>query len=75
MLIREGKISLFSFIISLIVSILPELLLRLEFDYYQQYIENIWILHALQIILLNFLIILTFRGFSYQVSKIKINFL
>ncbi|XP_051163391.1 protein-S-isoprenylcysteine O-methyltransferase [Leptopilina boulardi] len=68
MLIREGKISLFSFIISLIVSILPELLLRLEFDYYQQYIENIWILHALQFILLNFLIILTFRGFSYQVA-------
>ncbi|XP_033223943.1 protein-S-isoprenylcysteine O-methyltransferase [Belonocnema kinseyi] len=68
MLYKEGKIALLSFLLSFSISILPEVLLRLEFDLHRQYFENIWILHLVQYALLNFLTIIALRGFSYQVA-------
>lgn len=68
MLCSDGILSLFCFIAAGLISFLPELLLRLQFDIYVIYFTNIWYLHITQYILINVLACLAFRGFAYQVS-------
>lgn len=68
MLPREGKLSLFCFGVASIFSVLPEILLRLEFDVPVAYFRNIWLTHFFQFAFLNVLLILSFRGFLYQVA-------
>ena len=65
---REGALSLFCFIIAGLISLFPELQFRLGFDVYVAYFTNIWLLHAVQYILINVSALLAFRGFAYQVS-------
>ena len=68
MLCYDGKLSLFCFIVAALIAVLPEVLLRLEFDVPQTYFHNIWFTHLFQYGFLNCLLILVFRGFSYQVA-------
>ncbi|XP_076652505.1 isoprenylcysteine carboxylmethyltransferase ste14 [Halictus rubicundus] len=68
MLCYDGKISLFSFVVAGLVAVLPELFLRLEFDVYRRYFSNVWFMHLFQFGLLNFLLLFTFRGFTYKVA-------
>lgn len=68
MLCYDGKLSLFCFIVAALISILPEILLRLEFDIPWAYHSNLCITHLFEFGLLNFLLLLAFRGFSYKVS-------
>ncbi|KYM75833.1 Protein-S-isoprenylcysteine O-methyltransferase [Atta colombica] len=65
---REGALSLFCFIIAGLISLFPELQFRLGFDIYVAYFTNIWLLHAVQYILINMSALLAFRGFAYQVA-------
>lgn len=68
MLCYNGKLSLFCFTAAAVVAVLPEILLRLEFDVPHTYFNNIWLTHLFQYIVLNVLVLLAFRGFSYQVA-------
>lgn len=68
MLCYSGKLSLFFFSASCLIAILPEVLLRLEFDAPQAYFNNIWLRHLFQYGFLNVLILLAYRGFPYQVA-------
>ncbi|XP_018315164.1 protein-S-isoprenylcysteine O-methyltransferase [Mycetomoellerius zeteki] len=68
MLCREGVLSLFCFIAAGLISLFPELQFRLGFDIYVAYCTNIWLLHAVQYILINVSALLAFRGFAYQVA-------
>ncbi|KZC14593.1 PREDICTED: protein-S-isoprenylcysteine O-methyltransferase [Dufourea novaeangliae] len=68
MLCYDGKLSLFCFTVASLIAILPEVLLRLEFDVPQAYFNNIWITHLFQYGFLNFFLLLAFRGFSYKVA-------
>lgn len=68
MLCSDGILSLFCFIAAGLISLLPELLFRLEFDIYVVPFTNIWFLHTVQYILINVLGRLAFRGFAYQVA-------
>lgn len=68
MLSREGKLSFLCFSAASIFAVVPEILLRLEFDVPIAYCRNIWLTHLFQYVLLNLLLILSFRGFSYQVA-------
>lgn len=67
MLSYDGKLSLFCFTAAAVIAVLPEILLRLEFDIPDAYFSNIWLTHLFQYGVLNLLLILAFRGFSYQV--------
>lgn len=69
-LCRDGKISLGCFIIAAIIVGLPELLLSLKFTYFRDIFDNIWFIHVFQYSLLNLLVLLAFKGFLYQVSKL-----
>ncbi|XP_053982844.1 protein-S-isoprenylcysteine O-methyltransferase [Hylaeus volcanicus] len=68
MLCYDGKLSLYCFTVASFVAILPEVLLRLEFDVPSVYFSNIWLTHLFQYGVLNFLLFFAFRGVSYQVS-------
>ncbi|XP_054009907.1 protein-S-isoprenylcysteine O-methyltransferase [Hylaeus anthracinus] len=68
MLCYDGKLSLYCFTVASFVAILPEVLLRLEFDVPGVYFSNIWLTHLFQYGVLNFLLFFAFRGVSYQVS-------
>ncbi|XP_072758595.1 protein-S-isoprenylcysteine O-methyltransferase [Anoplolepis gracilipes] len=68
MLCNDGILSLFCFIAAGLISVLPEILFRLELDIYVVCITNIWFLHILQYIVINVLAYLAFRGFAYQVA-------
>ncbi|XP_017876011.1 protein-S-isoprenylcysteine O-methyltransferase [Ceratina calcarata] len=68
MLCYDGKLSLFCFTAASLIAILPEVLLRLEFDVPQAYFNKIWLTHLFQYGFLNILLLLAFRGFSYQVA-------
>lgn len=68
MLCRDGTLSLVCFIVAGLTSLLPEFLSRLEVDIYASYFTSIWLLHAVQYIVINVLAFLVFRDFSYQVS-------
>ena len=68
MLSYDGKLSLFCFTAAAVIAVLPEILLRLEFDIPDAYFSNIWLTHLFQYGVLNLLLILAFRGFSYQVA-------
>ncbi|XP_011265224.1 protein-S-isoprenylcysteine O-methyltransferase isoform X2 [Camponotus floridanus] len=68
MLCSDGILSLFCFIAASLISLLPELLFRLELDIYIVYFTNIWFLHIIQYIFINVLAYLAFRGFAYQVA-------
>ncbi|KAH0549348.1 protein-S-isoprenylcysteine O-methyltransferase [Cotesia glomerata] len=65
----EGKVGLGSFITSLIIATLPEILLWIEFScYIHQLLVNVWLIHLFQYGFLNLLIFLTFKGLLYQVA-------
>ncbi|XP_024875323.1 protein-S-isoprenylcysteine O-methyltransferase [Temnothorax curvispinosus] len=68
MLCRDGVLSLFCFIAACSISLFPELQFRLGFNIYVTYFTNIWLLHAVQYVLINVLALLAFRGFAYQVA-------
>ncbi|XP_076237243.1 isoprenylcysteine carboxylmethyltransferase ste14 [Calliopsis andreniformis] len=68
MLCYDGKLSLFSFSVAAVIAVIPEILLKLEFDVPRTYFNNIWLAHLFQYGSLNFLLLLAFRGFSYQVA-------
>nr|XP_034185311.1 protein-S-isoprenylcysteine O-methyltransferase [Osmia lignaria] len=68
MLSYDGKLSLFCFTAAAVIAVLPEIVLRLEFDIPDAYFSNIWLTHLFQYGVLNLLLILAFRGFSYQVA-------
>ncbi|KAF7405541.1 hypothetical protein HZH66_004447 [Vespula vulgaris] len=68
MLCRDGKLSLFCFSIALLVALLPELFSRLEFDIYSKYFQNVLFVHFLQYGFSNFILLLLFGGFEYQVA-------
>ena len=67
MLCYNGKLSFFCFIAAGLIAILPEVLLRLEFNVFQEYFNNIWFTHLFQYGFLNILVLLAFRDFAYQV--------
>ncbi|XP_046613277.1 protein-S-isoprenylcysteine O-methyltransferase isoform X1 [Neodiprion virginianus] len=68
MLCYEGKISVFTFLTGVIFALLPKFLFRLQFETYSLYFQNVWLTYVVLYILLNFLIIIAFRGFIYQVA-------
>ncbi|XP_060829484.1 protein-S-isoprenylcysteine O-methyltransferase [Bombus pascuorum] len=68
MLCYNGKLSFFCFIAASLIAILPEVLLRLEFNVFQEYFNNIWFTHLFQYGFLNILVLLAFRDFAYQVA-------
>ncbi|XP_016769299.2 protein-S-isoprenylcysteine O-methyltransferase [Apis mellifera] len=68
MLCYDGKLSFFCFIFTGLIAVLSEILLRLEFDIFRTYFNNIWLMHLFQYGLLNILLLLVFYGFSYQVA-------
>ncbi|XP_031830185.1 isoprenylcysteine carboxylmethyltransferase ste14 [Nomia melanderi] len=68
MLCYDGKLSLFCFTVAALIAVLPEVFLRLEFDIPWAYFSNLWITHLFQFGLLNILLLLAFRGFSYKVA-------
>ncbi|XP_011685089.1 PREDICTED: protein-S-isoprenylcysteine O-methyltransferase [Wasmannia auropunctata] len=68
MLCRDGALSLFCFIAAGLISLSPELQFRLGFNIYAANFSNIWLLHAIQYILINVSALLAFRGFAYQVA-------
>lgn len=75
MLCYDGKLSLFCFTVAAVIAVLPEVFLRLEFDIPWAYFSNLWITHLFQFGLLNILLLLAFRGFSYEVNVKLILFL
>ncbi|CAK9818269.1 Protein-S-isoprenylcysteine O-methyltransferase [Anthophora quadrimaculata] len=68
MLCYDGKLSFFCFIAAALIAVLPEVLLRLEFDVPRAYFDNIWLTNFFQYGFLNIFLLLAFRGFSYQVA-------
>lgn len=75
MLCYDGKLSLFCFTAAGIITVLPEILLRLEYDIPRTYFANVWLTNVFQYGLLNVFLLLAFRGFSYQVIySYKLNF-
>ena len=70
MLCYDGKLSFFCFIVAAVIASLPEVLLRLELNVLQVYFNNVWLTHLFQHGFLNILLLLTFRGFAYQVLYI-----
>lgn len=68
MLCHEGKLSFLCFVAASVIAVLPEILFRLEFDIPVLYFRNIWLTHFFQYGSLNLLLVLAFRGFSYQVA-------
>ncbi|XP_043260006.1 protein-S-isoprenylcysteine O-methyltransferase [Colletes gigas] len=68
MLCYDGKLSLCCFTLAGIIAVLPEIFLRLEFEIPSTYFSNIWLTHFFQYGFLNFLLLLAFRGISYQVA-------
>ncbi|XP_032663601.1 protein-S-isoprenylcysteine O-methyltransferase [Odontomachus brunneus] len=68
MLCRDGMISLICFIVASLVSLLPEILSKLGLDIYASYFTSVWLLYAVQYIVINILIFLIFRDFAYQVA-------
>jgi len=72
MLCRNGALSLFYFVAASLISLLPELQFRLGFNIYAAYFTNIWLLHAIQYIIINVSALLIFRGFTCQVSIVPL---
>lgn len=68
MLCRDGTVSLVCFIVASVISLLPEFLSKLELDIYASYFTSVWLLHAVQYIVINVFAFLVYRDFSYQVS-------
>lgn len=68
MLCHEGKISVYTFLTGVIFALLPKFLFRLQFEAYTLYFQNVWLTYVVLYVLLNFLIIIAFRGFTYQVA-------
>lgn len=68
MLCYDGKLSFFCFVAAALIAVLPEVLLRLEFDVPRAYFDNIWLTQFFQYGFLNIFLLLAFRGFSYQVA-------
>lgn len=68
MLCYDGKLSLVCFSVAAVIAAVPEILLKLEFDVPGAYFNNIWLTHIFQYGSLNFMLLLAFRGFSYQVN-------
>lgn len=54
--------------VSTLISLLPEVLLRIECNLPALYFQNIWLTHLFQYAFLNILLFLTLRGFSYDVA-------
>lgn len=70
-LCKDGKVSVLCYITALVVSGLPQIFSVIQFDPFPNEIfHNVWIPHVFQFIILNILILLPFRGFTYQVSFI-----
>lgn len=70
MLCYDGKVSICCFTLAGLIAVLPEILLRLELDIPRAYFNKIWLTHLFQYGLLNFPLLLAFRGFTYQVTYI-----
>lgn len=68
MLCRDGTISLYCFIAAALISFLPQLLLKLGLDGYLSYLANIWLVYAVQYIIMNALALQLFHDFAYQVA-------
>ncbi|XP_012261192.2 protein-S-isoprenylcysteine O-methyltransferase [Athalia rosae] len=68
MLCYEGKVSVFTFFTGVVFALLPKFLFRLQFETYALYFQSVWLTYVALYVLLNFLIVITFRGFTYQVA-------
>lgn len=72
MLCREGKISLFCFVVTCIVALVPEVLSSIGYHAYVEIFRNSWwYMHMIQYSILNVILLLIFRGFDYQVSNLE----
>lgn len=68
MLCQEGKISVYTFVTGVIFAILPKFFFRLQFEPYTLYFQNVWLTYVVLYVLLNFLIRIAFREYTYRVS-------